>query len=172
MNRAFTQGEPLPEGGDKLQKNPRDLVFRYGWRTVAVYLGGVFVLAVFVGVSDVWRLQKWSVPAVLVGFWAVVLASRFIAEMLNPRELKISGENLIILWDTKETTVPLSAVKLIDSGVLPTLLNYIKLDWTNGSILVFSHISGFKNFRKIISKFGKKSSGKGNTENQSQALGT
>ena len=45
----------MPENDDCLLEKPRELVFRYGWRTVVVNLGGVFVLALLVIVSGVGR---------------------------------------------------------------------------------------------------------------------
>lgn len=129
----------------------KELVFRYGWRTIAVNLAGVFFLAGIVMIVGISQLPQntWALVLVLLG--ASLLAVRLVLEYLNPRELRISRGRLMICQHGKETSVPLTDLHLVGSGSFSIFLDYDKVEWDHGSILIFSHISGYRVFREKIS---------------------
>ena len=129
----------------------QEIVFRYGWRTAVATLAGVFFLAGIVMIVGVNQLTQNTWAMVLVVMGACLLVARLVLEHLNPRELRVSRDRLVIRWHGKEASVPLADLHLIESDPFSTFLDYERIEWDQGSILVFSHLSDYQVLREKIS---------------------
>ncbi len=132
-------------------KTDQEIVFCYGWRTAVANLAGMFFLLGIVMIVGISQLAQNTWALVLVVMGACLLVARLVLEHLNPRELRISRDRLVILWHGKEASVPLADLHLVESDPFSTFLDYEEIEWDQGSILVFSHLSDFQVLREKIS---------------------
>lgn len=146
--RAVSANEAAPS---------RTYTYRQRW----AYWGGYLPVAlglVFVGVVlsnyDLRPLSSTAFQSFLAVFVLDVVVAALL-RMRSPRAFKIQGEDLLISWRDRETTVPLDRVSI--SRGLAWLLNFGTVLRADGKkIAVFKDLTGFDELLSICRASGQK----------------
>lgn len=126
--------------------------FRYGWRTIVVNLAGLFFLcgfALLFGFDGLFR-NPWALSVVFFGIFMLIL--RLVLECRNPREIIIIDDYAHFRWHGRDISIPLFALSVSEDNAFSMLLDFIKINWEDGSFLVFSHISHFRSLKEAIKR--------------------